>query len=166
VQVATDLVGRLGAQPLFLDAEEHDGLTAGVDHLPAVLAATLLETTALTAPWREMRKLAGGQYQVATHFVSGDPAAYRDAILANRENVVRWIDTFIANLQQWRQKVAEDQGDVLAESFRRAFEARDRWQREKAEGRWDEREQVNLEDVTGGWRGLLGIRRQPRKPEQ
>ncbi len=166
VRVAADLVSRLEAQPLFLDAGEHDGLAAGVDHLPAVLAAVLLETTALTAPWREMRKLAGGQYQAVTHFVSGDPATYCDAILANRENVVRWIDTFIANLQQWRQRVADGRGDVLAESFQRAFEARDQWQREKAEGRWDERERISMEEIGGGWRGLLGIRGRSHQPER
>ena len=89
VQLATDLVHLLGASPFFLDAAEHDGLMAGVDHLPFILSAALLETAVQSPAWREMRKLAGDAFQSVTRFSSGDAATYRDACLTNGENIVR-----------------------------------------------------------------------------
>ncbi|MCD6290754.1 MAG: prephenate dehydrogenase/arogenate dehydrogenase family protein [Anaerolineae bacterium] len=161
VRVVSDLVSRVGAQPLFLDAAEHDGLTAGVDHLPSIVAAALLEVTALSTPWREMRKLAGGQYQSVTNLMSNDPEAYREAVLANKENVIHWIDALIANLQLWRQRVSEGQGDALEETFQRVFEARDQWLRQKATQQWEEREPIDTSGL--GWRSLFGLGRRPRK---
>ncbi len=166
VQVIADLVSRLGAQPLFLDAAEHDGLTAGVDHLPAILAAALVEATTLINPWKEMRKLAGGPYRAATHLGTDDAAAYRDMILANREHVLRWIDTFIERLHHWRQLIAEEQSEAVEEAFQQAIEARAQWQRQKASGEWEEREPVDLSDTTGYFRSLLGFRGRSRKRER
>ncbi|MCS7220917.1 MAG: prephenate dehydrogenase [Anaerolineae bacterium] len=164
VQVVASLVSRLGAQPLFLDASEHDGLMAGADQLPAVLAVALLEVTALTAPWQEMRKLAGAQYQSATWLSSGDPAIYCDAMLANRENVVRWIDTYIAGLQRWRQRIVEGEPDVLKKSLEQMLAAREQWQQQKASGRWEASERESLAEIPSPWQSLFGIRRWPRKP--
>ncbi|HEY65354.1 MAG TPA: prephenate dehydrogenase/arogenate dehydrogenase family protein [Caldilineae bacterium] len=165
VEVIADLVSRVGARPLFLDAAEHDGLTAGVDHLPTIMAAALLEITALTAPWREMRKLAGGQYQAATHFASEDAAAYRAMVLANKDNVLHWIDTLIENLRQWRQRVANEEGEALEEAFQQVLDARNRWLRQKASGQWEEGTQVDMGEVPGYWRSLLGFGRPSRKRE-
>ncbi len=165
VQVAADLVSRVGAQPLFLDAVEHDGLTAGVDHLPSIVAAALLEITALTSPWREMRKLAGGQYRSVTHLTSDDPSAYRAMMLANRENIIHWIDALIDNLQQWRQRMADDEGETLEATFQQVLEARDKWLRQKASGRWEDREPVDVGGMGSYWRGLFGFGGRSRKQE-
>lgn len=42
----------LGAKPYFIDAAEHDGLMAGVQHLPAALATALLSATVRSQGWR------------------------------------------------------------------------------------------------------------------
>ncbi|MGC8826195.1 MAG: prephenate dehydrogenase/arogenate dehydrogenase family protein, partial [Anaerolineae bacterium] len=58
VQLAADMVSALGAQPYFLDAEEHDGLIAGVELLPLAMAGALMETAARSPGWREITRLA------------------------------------------------------------------------------------------------------------
>jgi prephenate dehydrogenase len=143
VQLATDLVHLLGARPFFLDPAEHDGLVAGVDHLPFVLSAALLGTTITSPAWREMRKLAGDAFQSATCFSSGDAATYRDACLTNGENIVRWIDACLARLKELREVVAAQEAEELEKIFEGAMSVRDRWLRDKAEGRWELAEETS-----------------------
>jgi prephenate dehydrogenase len=158
VQLATDLVQLLGARPFFLDAAEHDGLVAGVDHLPFVLSAALLETTTQNPAWREMRKLAGDAFQSATHFSSSDAATYRDACLTNGENIVRWIDACLARLEELREVIAAQETEKLERTFEEAVSVRDRWLREKAEGRWELTEETPaLPPQQGFLRRLIGL---------
>jgi prephenate dehydrogenase len=137
VQLATDLVHLLGAKPFFLDAAEHDGLVAGVDHLPFVLSAALLGTTVQSPAWREMRKLAGDAFQGVTRFSSGDAAIYRDACLTNGKNIVRWIDACLVKLKELREVIAAQEAEELEKAFEEAISVRDRWLRDKADGRWE-----------------------------
>jgi len=158
VQLATDLVYLLGARPFFLDAAEHDGLVAGVDHLPFVLAAALLGTAVQSPAWREMRKLAGDAFQSATRFSSGDAATYRDACLTNGENIVRWIDACLARLEELREVIAAQEAEKLEKTFEEAMSVRDQWLRDKAEGRWElTGETPALPSQQGFLRRLIGL---------
>jgi prephenate dehydrogenase len=158
VQLATDLVQLLGASPFFLDAAEHDGLMAGVDHLPFILSAALLETAVQSPAWREMRKLAGDAFQSVTRFSSGDAATYRDACLTNGENIVRWIDTCLARLKELREVITAQEVEKLEEIFEEAMSVRDRWLRDKAEGRWELAEETpDLPPQQSFLRRLIGI---------
>ena len=74
VKIASDLAERLGAKPLYLDAAEHDGMTAAVEQLPALASMALLTSAVSQPTWREMRKLAGGQFESSTRLVSSGPA--------------------------------------------------------------------------------------------
>jgi len=158
VQLATDLVHLLGAKPFFLDAAEHDGLVAGVDHLPFVLSAALLGTTVQSPAWREMRKLAGDAFQSVTRFSSSDAATYRDACLTNGENIVRWIDACLARLEELREVIAAQEAEKLEGTFEEAMSVRDRWLRDKADGRWELAEEISASPSQQGFlRRLIGL---------
>lgn len=138
VQLATDFAQLLGAQPYFLDATEHDGLMAGVDHLPFVLTTALLRATTHAASWREMRKLAGSAFATGTHFASGDPDTYCDACLLNGENILRWIEACQEELKELREIIAAGDAEKLGKVFEEALVTRQRWLRGKEEGHWEE----------------------------
>jgi prephenate dehydrogenase len=138
VKVATDLVAILGAKPLFFDAVEHDGLLAGVEHLSSILALGLLETVVLQPSWRESRKVAGVTFERNTYLPSSEPAALADLSVANRENVLRWLDAFSASLASIRQALAEEQSEALALRFQEVLEARDKWLEERTVAYWDD----------------------------
>lgn len=127
VKLVTDLVYLLGADPYFLDAAEHDGLVAGISHLPFILSTTLVGTTTQSASWREMRKLASYTFRNATHFASHDPATYRDICLTNRQSIMRWIDACLENLRRLREIIAAEDKDKLGQVFEEAFKAREGW---------------------------------------
>jgi prephenate dehydrogenase len=59
IERVTEIITRTGAKPYFVDAVEHDGLLAATDHLPLVLAATLLQQLAASPSFREMSKVGG-----------------------------------------------------------------------------------------------------------
>jgi prephenate dehydrogenase len=136
VRLISDLVGILGAQPLFLDAAEHDGLLGGVEHLPRLLALALLEMAVQQPSWRELRRVAGPAFEAGTRLGEEDAAALSLLALSNRENLVRWLDSYSTVLIAVRQALAE--GEPLTARFQKAGEERQKWLADQAAGRWQE----------------------------
>lgn len=137
VKLANDLVTILGAKPLFLDAAEHDGLLAAVDQLPAILAVALLEATSKQPSWRELRKVAGAPFEVGTRAAWMNPADLTNLCMANRDNVVRWIDIYSSSLASIRQSLVEAELDPLTRRFRTSLEERAKWLHDREQGQWE-----------------------------
>lgn len=137
VKIASDLAARVGAKPLYLDAAEHDGMTAAVEQLPALASMALLTSAVSQPTWREMRKLAGGQFESSTRLVASDPHVFSDAMLNSQEQVVRWVDGFIDNMVAWRDLIAAGDNEAIDQAFRAAMTARDRWLQERSKGTWE-----------------------------
>jgi len=167
VQLASDFVYRLGAKPYFLDPLEHDGLMAGIDHLPFVLSAALMGVTTESASWREMRKLAGGAFENATRFVSPDPTTYRDACLVNRENIARWIDACSEKMGELKETILTGDAEELERVFDEAMIARMRWLRARETGDWERQSSDDMPSMKGFMGQFLGMGRlgKRRRPE-
>jgi len=168
VKLATDLITILGAKPVFFDAAEHDGMMAGVEHLPPILALSLLEVVTRQPSWRDMRRVAGGAFGAATYLPAGEPIAYGDLIQANRDNVLRWLDAFSASLASVRQLVAEGEPEAIAEHFNTVLEERERWMQDRASGNWEGDRQELPEKpniLRDAFLGGLG-RKRPQKKEE
>ncbi|MBX6342092.1 MAG: prephenate dehydrogenase/arogenate dehydrogenase family protein [Thermomicrobiaceae bacterium] len=130
VQTVLGIVSALGAEPYFVDAGEHDGFVAGISHLPFLMSAALMRTVRRDGSWREMRQLSASGFRDASRLAMGSPAMYRDICATNRENVVRWADAAIAELQHLRDLVAagnEETLDTLERAFEEARDARAEW---------------------------------------
>ena len=159
VRLASDFVYLLGAKPYFLDSLEHDGLMAGVDHLPFVLSAALMGVTTESASWREMRKLAGGAFENATRFISDDPSTYRDACLVNRENIARWIDACSEKLGELKETILAGDAEELERVFDEAIIARMRWLRDREAGNWEEQQSSEMPGMGSFMGQMLGMGR-------
>ena len=157
VHVASDLVERLGAQPYFLDSAEHDGLMAPAEQLPALLAAVLLASTTGSNSWRDMRKLAGSQYESETLVASGTPEVLADALLHNRQNVVHWIDTFIDTLEQWKATIAAGDSEQLESVLEEVMIARLQWLRQRESQAWEDDGRPQIPDRPGLSESLFGF---------
>ena len=167
VRLASDFVYLLGAKPYFLDPLEHDGLMAGVDHLPFVLSAALLSVATESPSWREMRRLAGGAFENATRFVSADPATYRDACLVNSENIVRWIDACSDKMGELKETILDEDAEKLEQVFEEAMIARMRWLRAREAGDWEEQQSSETPGMGSLMGQMLGLGRLgKRKKEQ
>jgi prephenate dehydrogenase len=107
IQLASDFVERMGATPLFVDAQEHDGVIAGVEQLPVLLAAALMRFSAKGAGWREARRLAGRHFASATD-TGSDAAALYSTLQANRESVLLKLRSLQQELAEWQEMLEGD----------------------------------------------------------
>ncbi|MBN2099467.1 MAG: prephenate dehydrogenase/arogenate dehydrogenase family protein [Dehalococcoidia bacterium] len=126
VQMVVDLVHKVGARHVILNAAEHDRFVAGISHLPLILASALVMATTQSPQWPKMADFAATGYQSTTRLASQHPRMNRDICLTNGENIVAWIDELTKELQRFRTLIAE--GDLgLEQAFERAWQARNAW---------------------------------------
>lgn len=136
VQFLVDLVHSLGAYPFFLDADEHDGLVTAIETLPGLLSAALVNSLAGQTSWREIRKLAGGLFEQVSAGATGDPDSLKDSMLSQRENLLHWLDRYLAELSQIRARLVEGEasGEALAQNLDKAVVARRNWLIDRQKG--------------------------------
>ncbi len=120
------LVKSVGARPLFIDAEMHDELVAGVSHLPILLSSALVSALARSPLWPQMSKLAATGYRDSTRLASGSPELNCGICLTNQSAIINWIDRYIEELKGFRRLVLEG-APRLEESLRDARGIRQRW---------------------------------------
>ena len=126
VRTVLGLVAAAGAEPFFIDPEEHDAYVAGVSHLPFVVSAALMNAVSRDASWRDMKSLTAGGFRDTTRLAAGSPAMHRDIILTNRDAVVRWIDAFTTSLSELRATLATGDEETTAAALEAFFsDARD-----------------------------------------
>lgn len=163
VKLVSDMIYLLGAKPYFLDPFEHDGLVAGVEHLPLMLSSALLRMTFGAATWKELRKVTSAPYESATQLPSTDASFYRDVFLYNRDNVIRWLDLYVDELRSFRKLVADGDAEALSEVFDKAVDARILWLDQRKEGYPDavasKSEVPSMGSFFGNLLGLGALRR-------
>lgn len=121
-----ELVQSVGAHPLYLGAEEHDHLVAGVSHAAFLLATAYLLATAQSKDWPAMRPLAASGFRDMTRLAGGDPSMYAAIAATNAANIGPWLAAIEASLARIRRHL--EAGDPrLGELLEEAFEARRRW---------------------------------------
>jgi prephenate dehydrogenase len=146
IDVCTELAETLEAYPLFIDVTEHDGLQAGVEGLLDLLAIALLRATVDTPGWQEMRKFAGSRFAVATE-AAVDAYERHSAIFLNRENILHRLDFLLNELVYLRNLLTQDDAEPLGKAFTTAIEGRANWIREREEGMWAKRHDLNMDKL-------------------
>ncbi|GCE16427.1 prephenate dehydrogenase [Dictyobacter kobayashii] len=121
------LVETLGARVRFLEPAEHDGLVAGVSHLPFLVSTTLMSTVADDPTWGDAALLASSGFRDTTRLAAGNPEMYRDICLTNSAAIVRWLDTYVAKLSDLRDQIAMHDRNI-DEDFTKAQQQRQQWQ--------------------------------------
>jgi prephenate dehydrogenase len=98
----------LGATVREMSAEEHDQALAATSHLPHLAAAAIAGAT----PERYVTLTAGG-WQDTTRIAAGDPALWRQIMLANRENLLAALAQLSTSLDAWRHALeAQDAAEL------------------------------------------------------
>ena len=152
VQLASDLIERMGAKPLFVDVDEHDGIVAATEQLPQVMAIALMRLSTHGAGWREARRLAGRRFARATE-TDASAAQLYGALTANRAALLQRIDQLQAELATWRElldtvspeqangaqtKGDEDAKDPLLAALEDVVAARETWEAQAFLKRWED----------------------------
>lgn len=130
VQTVLGMINALGAEPLFIDAHEHDGYVGGISHLPFMLSIALVRSVSRDSSWRDMKHLSAGGFRDVSRLAAGSPEMHRDICATNRETIVRWLDTAVDELQHVRSLIAagtSEADETLLARFREARDARAEW---------------------------------------
>lgn len=127
VAIARALVEALGAKPVFMDPEEHDSYVAAVSHLPLLTSVALFTVAQQSQAWPELAQLAAGGFLDTTRLASGEPEMAHDIFLTNGDNVVHWLDRYVATLTEFRTLIAERRSEQLFERLSRARLERERF---------------------------------------
>jgi prephenate dehydrogenase len=120
----SEVVTRLAAHPLILDAQEHDRLVAGISHLPFVVSSALARLLGQDERWSQMAALAASGYRDMSRLAAGSPTMYRDICWTNKEAIVDWMDTLVMELSNLRSRIASGD-DTLKHYFAQAKHIRD-----------------------------------------
>jgi prephenate dehydrogenase len=115
-----------GAQPVMVDAEDHDYLVAGISHLPMLLSAALVNAASGDPKWPQMGKLASSGFRDTSRLASGSPDINGDICLTNRVAIVQWLDKYNLALARLRGMVERDDPSVKA-LLQHAAAEREKW---------------------------------------
>jgi len=115
----------LGADVEHMSVERHDEVLAATSHLPHLLAFGLVDSMARRNENLEIFRYAAGGFRDFTRIAGSDPVMWHDIFLANREAVLRSLDTFRADLDELRSAVDAEDGQQLLNVFTRAKAARE-----------------------------------------
>ena len=161
IQRVSDLVEAVGARPYFVDAAEHDGLIAAVELLPAVIAAALQLVAGGSPSRRELQRLSGTHFVATTQPLSPDPGKLAEMCLANRTNLVRWLDILLNQLAELRTLVAEGEREAIQRVLEQAVKMHDSW----AVSELDQGEPVDYSAFSTA-RIMMGDLFRPRNPPE
>jgi prephenate dehydrogenase len=117
VSAVVAIAKAVGAEPFFLDAEEHDSYAAAISHLPLVASIALFNLARGSAAWPELGNMAGPAFRDLTRLASGEPVMAHDICLTNRENILHWIERYIAELRRVAELVEGDDAAALYRSL-------------------------------------------------
>ena len=122
----TELISSLGAIPLVITAEEHDFITAGVSHLPHIVASALVNlVNLLDNDAQYMKMIAAGGFRDITRIASSSPVMWEQICLENQKNISTVLDEFIRMLIQIRCSIDNKEADNIFDIFASSKDYRD-----------------------------------------
>ena len=151
-RLAMDLISLLGADHLFVDPYELDGLVTGTHILPGILSSALVHATMAQPGWQEGRKLADQAYAAVSRPAAraSTAAALAGLALNAPENTLRVLDNTLAALQNLRTLVAKGDSQALQDYFERARYSRAEWWSQRGAGNWKAENEVPVEPPAKG----------------
>ena len=122
----SELIDSLGSIPMVLTAEEHDFITAGVSHLPHIIASSLVNLiNKLDYEAEYMKTIAAGGFRDITRIASSSPVMWEQICIENHENISSVLDEYIRMLIQIRCSIDNQEASYLYDMFARSRDYRD-----------------------------------------
>lgn len=119
-------IASIGALPMIMSAYDHDYVTAGVSHLPHIVASALVNLINMLDNDEEyMKTIAAGGFRDITRIASSSPVMWQQICLENHENISSVLDDFIRMLIQIRCSVDNKEADNLFQMFATSRDYRD-----------------------------------------
>lgn len=108
----------IGSIPIILDFHRHDQITAGISHLPHVVASSLVNLIR-DSDSRDgmMKRLAAGGFKDITRIASSSPEMWEQICVTNRENLADMLRRYIRSLENIVRELEKSDSKSLYELF-------------------------------------------------
>jgi cyclohexadieny/prephenate dehydrogenase len=111
----------IGANVETMPAEHHDLVLGITNHLPHLIAYTIVGTAGELAQVTrsEVLRFSAGGFRDFTRIAASDPTMWRDVFLANKDAVLEMLGRFSEDLSTLTRAIRRGDGDTLFEHFTR-----------------------------------------------
>ena len=109
----------LGSKVKLMSIDDHDYILALTSHLPHAVAYNIV-MTAITADDKfkdDIIKYSAGGLRDFTRIASSDPVMWRDIFLDNSNNIIKILDKFSSNLNDFKKAIENKNGEKLLKIF-------------------------------------------------
>ena len=109
----------LGSKVKLMNIDDHDYILALTSHLPHAVAYNIVITAIGTDEKlkNEIIKYSAGGLRDFTRIASSDPLMWRDIFIDNSENIIRILDDFTKNIDDFKKAITDKNGDRLLKIF-------------------------------------------------
>ena len=109
----------LGSKVKLMSIDEHDHILSLTSHLPHAVAYNIVKTAINTDEKfkDEIIKYSAGGLRDFTRIASSDPLMWRDIFIDNSENILKILDEFSNNIDDFKNAIKEKNGDKLLKIF-------------------------------------------------
>ncbi|TXJ07437.1 MAG: bifunctional prephenate dehydrogenase/3-phosphoshikimate 1-carboxyvinyltransferase [Acinetobacter sp.] len=112
------------AEVICMDVEKHDELLAHTSHLPHLMAFNLVEQLASRKDNLDIFRFAAGGFRDFSRIAASDPQMWHDIFIANKTAILNAVTDFEAQLQQFKQVIAQEDSHALIGMLSHARAAR------------------------------------------
>ena len=109
----------LGSKVKFMSIEDHDHILSLTSHLPHAVAYNIV-LTAINTDEKfkdEIIKYSAGGLRDFTRIASSDPLMWKDIFIDNSENILKILEQFSKNIDDFKKAIIEKNGDKLLKMF-------------------------------------------------
>lgn len=172
VELASELARIVGADTHFMDPDEHDGLLAATEGVPAALAVALFQAFLHSEGWDDMRRLTNPSFGLLTNQLRFQhPNSLWALLHYNRENTARQLTTLIDTLSELRDSLQEDVDGLAVEALlEQTGKQYEEWEGNRLANKWrketdsGELPETNVFSQMGGM--LFGRRSRKKDDDQ
>ena len=110
---------KIGSKVDIMDAKQHDYILSITSHIPHLVAYNIVNTSINTQEEKQSAiiKYSAGGLRDFTRIAASNPIMWRDIFIQNKTNTSKEIEKFIANLEDLKNAIENEDGKKLEEIF-------------------------------------------------
>ena len=110
---------KIGSKVDIMDAKQHDYILSITSHIPHLVAYNIVNTSINIQEEKQSAiiKYSAGGLRDFTRIAASNPIMWRDIFIQNKKNTSKEIEKFIANLEELKNAIENEDGKKLEEIF-------------------------------------------------
>ncbi len=116
----------MGSKVKIMSDEDHDKILSFTSHLPHAIAYNIVQTSMSNdqETKEDIIRYSAGGLRDFTRIAASDPIMWRDIFIDNSALIIKAIDKFIKNLDQFKKAISEKDSKKLLEIFEKSKDFR------------------------------------------